>query len=126
MKIHSIFLAVISFFSITQSCAKNDVPERIDLPDTSVLSVEASWGVVTSNYLRLREKASVESNSLTGLTKGTVLRLESATDRKETIEKITSVWYRVDAEGMRGWVFGGYLEVFTSKADAERRALDMK
>lgn len=96
------------------------------LPNASVLSVQSSWGVVTSNYLRLREKAALDSEALTGLTKGSVVEIISATDKKETIDKLTSFWYRIDIDGIRGWVFGAYIDIFTSKPDAEKRADEIK
>jgi hypothetical protein len=126
MKRSIIFIALISLLVFSHSCTKNDEPERIVLPDTSVLSVQSSWGVVTSNYLRLREKSSVESSALTGFTKGTVVQLVSATDKKETIDKLTSFWYRVNIDGIQGWVFGAYLEVFPNKEDAQKRAAELR
>jgi hypothetical protein len=119
-------ILIIASCVLILSCAKNEVPDTIVLPDASVLSVQASWGVVTSNYLRLREKASVESGALTGLTKGTVVSLETTTDRKETIDNLTSFWYRVNIDGIHGWVFGAYLEVFNNEADAEKRAAELR
>jgi len=107
-------------------CVKKNIPDTIVLPPMSVLSAQSSWGVVTSNYLRLREKPSQDSSVLTGITKGTVVQIVSTTDRKETIDKDTSFWYRIDVEGIRGWAFGAFLEVFTSSAEAEKRAAELQ
>jgi uncharacterized protein YgiM (DUF1202 family) len=120
------FLFIPAIIIILFSCMRSNIPDSIVLPGTSVLAAESSWGVVTGNYLRLREKPSQESGVLTGITKGTVVQIISATDRKETIEKSTSFWYRIDVEGIRGWAFGAYLEVFTSSAEAEKRAAELQ
>jgi hypothetical protein len=126
MKKSIITFALLSLLLGGISCVRKTANDSIVLPNTSVLSVQSSWGVVTSNYLRLREKAALDSEALTGLTKGSVVEIISATDKKETIDKLTSYWYRIDIDGIRGWVFGAYIDIFTSKPDAEKRADEIK
>jgi hypothetical protein len=126
MKKSIILLSLLLLTIFFHSCGKKAIPDRIVLPAASVLSSQSSWGVVTGNYLRLREKSSLDSGALTGLTKGSVVELLATTDKTDTIDKLTSYWYRVEIDGIRGWVFGAYLDVFPTKADAEKRASEIK
>lgn len=105
-------------FCAPVSCKKKEL-ETIVLPPTSVLTVRTNWGVVTSNFLRLRERPSRESTVLIGIPKGIIVEILSNTETPETIEEETAFWYRVNFDGRFGWVFGAYLEVFGSKKDAE-------
>ena len=80
--------------------------------------MRGSWGVVDTNYLRLRADPTQTAEVLAGLTKGTVLKILSATEKKETVEDETDYWYRVSLEGLEGWVFGAYLEIVESQSRA--------
>jgi hypothetical protein len=110
---------------VSISCKKEE-PETIVLPPISVLTAHSNWGVVTSNFLRLRERPSKQSNVLMGIPKGIIVEILSNTEIPETIEKETAFWYRVNFDGLFGWVFGAYLEVFGSKKDAEDYLQEMQ
>lgn len=98
------------------------VVERIDLPPTPVLSIRSTWAVVSSPFLRVREEPLAKSRILAHLRKGTVLEILSRTEKKEVLEDATSYWYQVSFEGLRGWVFGAFLEIVDSKSKAESLA----
>ncbi|MBN2535560.1 MAG: SH3 domain-containing protein [Spirochaetales bacterium] len=116
-RLTSIIICVLLFYT-SVSCKKEE-PETIVLPPTSVLNVRSNWGVVTSNFLRLRERPSKQANVLMGIPKGIIVEILSNTEIAETIEKETAFWYRVNFDGLFGWVFGAYIEVFGSKKEAE-------
>ena len=120
---HSVGLAAALVFVSTGgfvvvSCAKEKPERSIQLPSTSVLSIGSTWAVVKSNYLRMRKNPSRTADVLDGLTKGTVVEILMATEREERVENETARWYRVDLEGLKGWVFGAYLEIFESRSKA--------
>ena len=96
------------------------------LPATPILAVQGSWGVVESNYLRLRSDPAKTGEVLAGLTKGTVLKILSSTEKKEEVEEEISYWYRVSLEGMEGWVFGAYIGIAESKSRALEIAEELK
>lgn len=123
---------LINFAAMTMLCffaagcdKKSEVP-GIELPATSVLSVQSSWGVVKSTHLRLRENPSLESKVITTLWRGGVLEVLSKTDQRETIEGEEDYWYRISFEGLSGWVFGAYLEIFSSKEQARAVSRELK
>lgn len=107
-------------------CSKTeDIPE-IELPATSVLSIRSSWGVVTSTHLRLRSNPSVESEAVTTLWKGSVLEVLTKTDEAEIIEGENDYWYQVNFGGLTGWVFGAYLDMYSSKDNAESASRELR
>lgn len=109
-------LALLSLFPL--SCRREAPAESILLPPTPVLSVRSSWGVVTSSFLRIREEPYQRAKILAHLRQGTVLEIISYTDEKVVIEDEAAYWYHVSHEGLRGWVFGAYLEILDSRVKA--------
>jgi hypothetical protein len=116
-----IFLSLIIFTLLIPggSCTKNPDQQTITLPPTSVLSMKSTWGIVTSNFLRLRDRPSKQAQMLTGIPRGMIVEIISKTEEKATIEDKTDFWYHVIFDGNRGWVFGAYILIFNSLKDAE-------
>ncbi len=112
-------VAVLLASGVSIGSCKKEAPERtILLPSTSVLSIGSAWAVVKNNYLRMRQNPSRAAEVIDGLTKGTVVEILMSTEKEETVENETARWYRVDIEGLKGWVFGAYLDIFESRAKA--------
>jgi hypothetical protein len=116
-----LLLALVPF----ASCARRPVVERIELPSTPVLSIRSTWAVVTSPFLRLRDEPLADASVLAHIRRGAVLEVLSRTDRKEELEQTSSYWYQVSYEGLRGWVFGAFLEIVDSKPRAESLAAEL-
>ncbi len=108
------------------SCAKEKPVERIDLPPTPVLTLRSNWGVIRAPFLRLREEPLQKARIVAHLRRGSVLEILSRTGAKETIENDTSYWFQVNYGGLRGWVFGAYLEIFDSRNKAESYARELE
>ena len=119
-----ILLSIAPLFLV--SCEKEQPVERIDLPPTPVLTLSTDWGVIRSPFLRLRDEPLQKAKITAHLRRGSVLEIISRTEAKETIEGETSYWYQVNYGGLRGWVFGAFLEVLESKSEAERFARDLE
>ena len=116
------FFLILIILASLLGCQKQE--ERrypdIELPVTPVLTLQTNWAVITSSHLRLREKADVSSPALNTLWKGSVIEILSQTSNQETVEDITDYWYQISYDGLKGWVFGGYLKIFRSKDEAVR------
>ena len=41
-------------------------------------------------------------------------------DKEDTVENESAFWYRIDYQGLKGWVFGSYIELFESRAKADK------
>ncbi|MBN1410509.1 MAG: SH3 domain-containing protein [Spirochaetales bacterium] len=116
-------LLIIGLPLILIACSEKHTYEPIILPETAILSETSNWGVVTSNFLRIRERPTRQAAVITGITKGMVLKIISTEGKKETLEGQTAYWFRVEYNGDLGWVFGAYINLFKSKAEAEENAL---
>lgn len=108
------------------SCRKEQPVQRIELPPTPVLTLSTNWGVIRSPFLRLREEPLQKAQITAHLRRGSLLEIVSKTEAKETIDDISSYWYQVNYGGLRGWVFGAFLEVLDSRSEAERFALELE
>lgn len=114
----SLFAAAIFLFF--GSCGGSVPSVSLDMPPTPVLTVRANWGVVTSPYLRVRKQPKMESDVVAHLRNAYIAEILAKTSYPETIEGETSYWYEISADGLRGWVFGSYLDFYDSKAKAEQ------
>jgi uncharacterized protein YgiM (DUF1202 family) len=108
------------------TCSKSSKEAEIYLPSTPVLTGGSLWGVVKSNYVRIRSEPSMDSEVIGGFTKGTVVEILFATTKEETLENVKASWYKVNFEGGNGWLFGGFLEIVDSKAKAEAISREFK
>ena len=104
------------------SCRRDAAPEHLTFPPTPVLSVRSTWAVVISPLLRVRQEPSSRSEVLQHIRMGVVVEVIARSDREDEIEGQTDYWYRINYEGLKGWVFGIYLAVRDSRASAEAEA----
>jgi hypothetical protein len=125
MKICFVFILAVSGLFIL-SCSDEKTIADIDLPATSVLSVQSRWSVINSTHLRLREKPDLKSRAITTLWKGYVLEVVSQSSIRETLEDEDGYWYQVKYGGLQGWVFGAYLKFFDTKDNAEKSSREIK
>jgi len=123
MKRFFLILTVLFLMLGSGGCERdNQQAITVELPPTPVLSARSRWAVVTSTHLRLRERPTVESQPVTTLWQNNVLEIISRNEKSEMIENRTDYWYQVAYDGLQGWVFGAYLEMFESEAEARRTA----
>jgi len=108
------------------SCFGENSEEQIILPPTSAIAIYNTWAVVNADYLRIRKNPSKNSEMLSALNSGTVVRILSKTENKDVVEQASDYWYQIDNQGLRGWVFGAYLDVYNSKSEAEARGKELK
>jgi hypothetical protein len=104
------------------ACSREGRIERVEFPATPVLSVRSTWAVVVSPLLRVREQPDNRSTVLQHLRQGVVVEVIGTSDREDEIEGQQGFWYRINYEGLKGWVFGPYLVMFDSRAAAEAEA----
>ncbi len=102
------------------ACGRSGSSERVTLPPTPVLSIRSTWAVVKSPLLRVRDGPSNQATVLSHIRMGAVMEVMMRGDKEDTVENESAYWYRVDYEGLKGWVFGSYLELFDSRAKADK------
>lgn len=99
-------------------CGQRSEVEEIVLPPTSVLTTGQQWGVVRSEFLRLRANADLRGEVLAYLRRGEIIEVMGRGDSQQQIEGESEYWYQVSYEGVRGWAFGAYIGVAESRLDA--------
>lgn len=108
------------------SCEKQEQVRPIQLPATSVLKVQTTWAVINTPHLRLRELPDDSSRVVRYLKSGFVLEIISKTGALETLEGEENYWYQITFDGLNGWVFGAYLDLFNSREQAEAASREME
>jgi len=117
------FIAMLTVLAWTTGCRRETVQEfKIELPATPVLSVRSKWAVVVSSHLRLRERPTIQSGAITTLWRNNVIEIISRDEVQQEVEGKLGYWYKVAYDGLQGWVFGAYLEMFDSESGARRAA----
>lgn len=101
-------------------CSRSGSSERVTLPPTPVLSIRSTWAVVKSPLLRVRADPSNQATVLSHIRLGAVMEVLTRADKEEVVENETAYWYRIDYQGLKGWVFGTYIELFDSRSKADK------
>ncbi len=112
-------LSLVALLSLG-SCRRADPAPAIGLPATSVLSTRSSYAVVSESLLRVRDKPGKDATVILHIRRGNVVEIVSRTETMEEVEGIQGYWYLVDYSGLKGWVFGAYLQIAGSRSEAER------
>lgn len=112
-------LVVVVPVFVLASCGKAGSSERVSLPPTPVLSINSTWAVVKSPLLRVREEPSNQGTVLSHIRMGAVMEVLTKSDKTDTVENDTAYWYRIDYQGLKGWVFGSYIEIFDARSKAD-------
>ncbi len=120
-KIYFYIIVICVIWSISAvSCEKEEETlGDIELPPAPLISQTENWAVIETDYLRLRERPEKESPLVTTLWKGYVLEVLSRNPAKVIMDGFEDYWYKVNYDGLQGWVFGSYLKIFNSREAAE-------
>lgn len=108
------------------SCNRDARIAPVEFPTTPVLSVRSTWAVVRSPLLRVREQPGSRSPVLQHIRQGVVVEVIGKSDREDEIEGQQDYWYRINYDGLKGWVFGSYLILSDSRAAAEAEAARLR
>jgi hypothetical protein len=92
------------------------------MPATPVFTIRANWGIVVSPYLRVRSRPQAAAEVVAHLRNSSVVEILAKTSYPETVEEKSDYWYEIACDGIRGWVFGSYLEFHNSRQEAEQAA----
>jgi len=98
----------------------------VTLPPTPVLSIRSTCAVVKSPLLRVRDGASNQATVLSHIRMGAVMEVLTRGDKEDTVENESAYWYRIDYQGLKGWVFGSYIELFDTRSKADKFAASLQ
>ncbi|MDR1933315.1 MAG: SH3 domain-containing protein [Spirochaetales bacterium] len=115
-----LLVSIICAVFLAAGCRKDDPLAGLDMPTTPVLAIRANWGIVASPYLRVRSKPQSGAEVVAHLRNSSIVEILAKTSYPETVEGKSDYWYEIACDGIRGWVFGSYLEFHNSRQEAER------
>ena len=124
-KVASVLIFLLLLFG---SCGEEEKISSLELPPTPLLSLRERWGVIISSHLRMRSSPDQEGPVLTTFwnRREVVLEILSQSQAKVSIEGREGYWYQVSYDGLIGWVFGGYVDLYGTKEQALRAARETR
>ncbi len=112
-------LILLLFSSLVFSSCKKDIEiNNVKLPVTKAITKKSNYALITSSHLRLRTEATINSKALTILWKGYILEILRKSDIRDSVEGKENYWYLISYDGLKGWVFGSYIDVYSSREKA--------
>ena len=120
----SVLLLILLTLFAGGGCSRQEGLASIDLPPTPLLSMRERWGVINSSHLRMRSGPDQHAEVLTTFwnRREVVLEVLSQSTDKGSVEGREGYWYQVSYDGLIGWVFGGYVDLYGTKEQALRAA----
>jgi hypothetical protein len=92
----------------------------IKLAPTPPLSSGPGWAVVKGAYVRLKAKPSQAADDISHLRRGEIVEVAGRDLGSPASEADKGIWYKLKTEGGVGWTMESEVEVFATKAQAER------
>ncbi|MCK4795910.1 MAG: SH3 domain-containing protein [Spirochaetes bacterium] len=115
---------IIIFLIILLCCKKtlnnNDVPliKETDLEAKEIKKTKGI-GVVNVDRLRFRSDNDLHSKTLRYLDKGIVVTILNKDYKRVRIGEMEDYWYQIEYDGITGWVFGYFLDIYSSYENAK-------
>ncbi len=114
----SFFLSVILSLSL-YSCVRNNSIEDIKLPPSSILAERQSWAVCASTHVRMHSSPDEKSDIINTIWKGSVVEIIARSINNSEINGKEDFWYKAKYNTIVGWIFGGYVNFYSSYDSAE-------
>ncbi|MFP4364958.1 MAG: SH3 domain-containing protein [Spirochaetia bacterium] len=115
----TIVIALIFSFLLLYACEdEQELPQTLDLPPTPVLSIQVNWAIVDVPYIRLRSEPIPGASTIDWLQQGEIVEILSKTSTTTEFEGESDYWYQLNYEGIHGWAFGSFLEIYESREQA--------
>jgi len=97
---------------------------RIRLPKDNSLKGEAQWLVIVAPYGIVKENPTITSKQLGMVRRGTVLQVIESAFSADERDKGT-LWFKIQNEGIVGWVASIDVHTYSNERDAERAAREL-
>lgn len=116
--IYSIILLIVF------SCKKSNENTDVNLLKEGILKAEdikktEKIGVVNVDNLRFRADNDIHSKTLRFLNKGAIVLILKKDNTRVKVGEMEDYWYQIEYEGITGWVFGYFIDVYSSYESAK-------
>lgn len=112
------YITVILSLFMIYSCMKKEEIIDVELPETSVVSSNSSWGVVKFPYVRVRKSPDINDTISSAFRQGDIVKILKSTEHTTTNEGEDILWFYTVLDDVEGWVDGDNLRIFSSKEQA--------
>lgn len=121
------FFAGLVLLALTAvACGANLGTHKLALPSTPIVLESKRWGVVNSNFIRLRLQPNEQSEVVNGLSKGNVIQVKLALKEPGAAPEDAPRWYEIEAGEVKGWVLASQIKTCESKVEAEQLASNLQ
>ena len=117
----ALLAAAFSLAAVSLSSCSRSGEGSLKLQANPILTGGLGWAVVKDAYVRLKAGPADSTKDLDHLRRGSVFRLDARELGAQSSGE-REIWYSLESEGAKGWVREGELDVYASKAQAERAA----
>ena len=116
---NSLIISLIIFSAFCFSSCRKDIEiKNVELPVTRAITKKSNYAVITSSHLRLRTEPTISSKAITILWRGYILEILRKSDIRDFVEGKENYWYLINYDGLKGWVFGSYIDIYSSREKA--------
>ena len=116
-----VLVVAIIVLSAYSSCGR-DAGDSPELPATPVISTRESWAVVRNAYVRVLEEPAADAQIRGHVRRGVILAIEDRTPYLDKVDGQSGRWLAVRGQDVSGWIFGAYVDGYTTRAQAETAA----
>lgn len=123
-------ISILFFFILLAPCCRQTEQDPINLDSEIDLNTENTivttrqqkitnfYGVVTVNRLRVRALNDIHAKTLRYVDTGQILNVLFKDENRVKINQNEGYWYKIEVEGIKGWVFGYFLQIYSDFEDA--------
>jgi hypothetical protein len=118
-----ILFTITTMIFLSSGCKKQDAGTDISLikdltkQDQNIKNSSGS-GVVNVDRLRFRADNDLHAKTLRYLDKGTIVSVISKDEIPVKIGEMEDYWFQIEYDGIKGWVFGYFLDLYQTYDDA--------
>ncbi len=125
-KILILFFVYLILFSCNKN-KKNDEELNVELYKENELKAEEIkksdlYGVINVNRLRFRLEPDLNSKTLRFLDKGIIVNVIKKDEKRVKVGEMEDYWYQIEYDGITGWIFGHFIDVYTTYENAQNQA----
>ncbi len=100
------------------NCKEESTLRLVELPETSVVSSNSSWGVVKYPYIRVRKSADMKDFISSAFRQGDIVKIIKSSQVTTSTNGQDIYWFYTVLDDVEGWVTGDNLSIFESREQA--------
>ena len=112
-------LGIAFLLALFVACEKEQTEQRIELPETPIVSIRDRWAVVDDRYVRVREEPRVDASVSDYVRLGLIVEVAEVVDNGNGPD---ATWMRIAGQEVDGWVTESNLSLYESRARARNAA----